>query len=257
MYYKYLNPERSNVIENLKIRFTQPSALNDPFEGAPLIKYDNNVFLLRTPTPENESKVAYNPRKSQSPVKSGQDLIDHLNYNLGILSLSRTRKNLLLWSHYADSHRGYVIGFDERHDFFKFNSEIGRCDPILVSYTSERPVINGPDETFWNEDNGFDPIVLAKILGHKPIDWAYEEEVRILQKLTMIPPSGCCQMNFDIILVDIPPTAISGIYLGANMNDDTQKKLIKTCTTKLFDIPIYKASLSDDSYSLKFNLFPM
>ena len=64
-------------------------------------------------------------------------------------------------------------------------------------------------------------------------------------------------MNFDIILVDIPPTAISGIYLGANMNDDTQKKLIKTCTTKLFDIPIYKASLSDDSYSLKFNLFPM
>lgn len=33
--FKYIRPERIDVIENLEIRFTQPNALNDPFELHP------------------------------------------------------------------------------------------------------------------------------------------------------------------------------------------------------------------------------
>ena len=33
--YKYLCPERVDVLQNLRIRFTQVSALNDPFESFP------------------------------------------------------------------------------------------------------------------------------------------------------------------------------------------------------------------------------
>ena len=33
--YKYLPPERVDIIENLKIRFTQTAVLNDPFESFP------------------------------------------------------------------------------------------------------------------------------------------------------------------------------------------------------------------------------
>jgi hypothetical protein len=33
--FKYIRPERIDVIENLEIRFTQPDALNDPFELRP------------------------------------------------------------------------------------------------------------------------------------------------------------------------------------------------------------------------------
>jgi len=103
MYYKYLSPDRFDVMCNLKIRFTQPGALNDPFEDAPLIKYENTepYFLILT---ENKRKVIPNSRKEE-PAKLGQQLKEHLNYAVGILSLSRTRKNQLLWSHYADSHR--------------------------------------------------------------------------------------------------------------------------------------------------------
>ena len=35
IFYKYLPPERINILQNRLIRFTQPSALNDPFEGRP------------------------------------------------------------------------------------------------------------------------------------------------------------------------------------------------------------------------------
>jgi len=30
--YKFVTPDRADVIENGRIRFTQPGALNDPFE---------------------------------------------------------------------------------------------------------------------------------------------------------------------------------------------------------------------------------
>ena len=33
--FKYIRPERIDVVENLEIRFTQPDALNDPFELRP------------------------------------------------------------------------------------------------------------------------------------------------------------------------------------------------------------------------------
>ena len=41
-YYKYLPPERIDVLRDLSIRFTQPSAQNDPFEFRPI-----SGFLLR------------------------------------------------------------------------------------------------------------------------------------------------------------------------------------------------------------------
>jgi hypothetical protein len=35
--YKYVPSERLDVLRNLRIRFTQPSAQNDPFEFRPLV----------------------------------------------------------------------------------------------------------------------------------------------------------------------------------------------------------------------------
>jgi hypothetical protein len=36
--YKYVPPERLDVLRNLRIRFTQPGAQNDPFEFRPLVR---------------------------------------------------------------------------------------------------------------------------------------------------------------------------------------------------------------------------
>jgi hypothetical protein len=41
-----------------------------------------------------------------------------LNQSVGILCLSEMRDSLLMWGHYADNHRGLVIGFDSDHPFF-------------------------------------------------------------------------------------------------------------------------------------------
>ncbi|EPJ44297.1 MAG: hypothetical protein OFPII_35920 [Osedax symbiont Rs1] len=45
--------------------------------------------------------------------------IAHQDFDMyGILSMTERIDNLLMWSHYADSHTGFVIGFDPSHDFF-------------------------------------------------------------------------------------------------------------------------------------------
>uniref|UniRef100_UPI0020CD2CC1 DUF2971 domain-containing protein n=1 Tax=Vibrio cholerae TaxID=666 RepID=UPI0020CD2CC1 len=51
-------------------------------------------------------------------VANGQyrDIIDQ---SYGILCLSAKEDSLLMWSHYGNSHKGYVIEFDTSHKFFK------------------------------------------------------------------------------------------------------------------------------------------
>ncbi len=44
MLYKYLPPERIDVLKNSRIRFSQPSSLNDPYERIKLIE---DLSLIR------------------------------------------------------------------------------------------------------------------------------------------------------------------------------------------------------------------
>lgn len=54
-----------------------------------------------------------------------KSLYDKLNNNCGIFSLSATPKNILMWSHYTDAHKGFVIEFDNTHPFFTYNKKDG------------------------------------------------------------------------------------------------------------------------------------
>jgi len=45
--YKYVIADRIDILENSRIRFTQPSALNDPFEMQPfIIAFDEEPKLI-------------------------------------------------------------------------------------------------------------------------------------------------------------------------------------------------------------------
>jgi hypothetical protein len=241
MYYKYLPKDRTDVIKNLKIRFTQPGALNDPFESTPLIKDFDDPYL--------------HLRASDQAAKSGADEILARSFTVGVLSLSRTKENLLLWSHYAGSHTGYAIEFDENNVFFKTNPEKGMYKPILVSYTSQRPIIKRSDINELENIFDFHFEDLIKILGQKSIDWAYEEEVRVFRDISNLLSLESYN-GYELKLAEIPPDAIIGIYLGANMEESVQREIISACQQNGLNVPIYKALLSNDSYSLDFSILP-
>ena len=95
----------------------------------------------------------------------------------GIFSLSRVNDNILLWSHYADSHHGFCIGYDEEELYdFVINSfkVIGMiADKRNINYSDSYPIII-PHKNITGEEYIITPITT------KSSDWAYEKEVRII-----------------------------------------------------------------------------
>jgi hypothetical protein len=94
--YKYLTLEAAaKVLDNNSIGFSQPQYFNDPFD---MPSYPEE------PTSNSLDRMFSRLRTM------GKDLAwaEHT----GILSLTRTPTNALMWAHYAQNHEGVVIGID-------------------------------------------------------------------------------------------------------------------------------------------------
>jgi hypothetical protein len=121
--YKYLDPARIDVLEQGRIRFTQPGALNDPFETLPCFTQYKQALLKSLHV---GAQKKFGAEAAQATLTERQALIDRalldipksMSRHFVLLSLSKVRNNLLMWSHYTDSHRGFVIGFDSNNPFF-------------------------------------------------------------------------------------------------------------------------------------------
>lgn len=117
MLYKYLS-DPNLVISDGYIRGTQLSALNDPFEA-------------------NYCKWSLEQLLTEIEIDSiKQDLIHRITERLkgvGVFSVTEVNDNLLMWSHYANQHRGAALKFyfNQKINFLA-NPEITK-DPITGS----------------------------------------------------------------------------------------------------------------------------
>ena len=126
------------VLKRLKI--SDIKDLNDPYE---LTGYIVNV----------------NKKKVKNEFK--EDISD----KYGIICFSNSYHSMLMWSHYADKHRGICLGFDICED---------DCFDVIYSesMTNFQNNFNTPSTPFTLKD-------LQGILSLKYREWAYEEECRI------------------------------------------------------------------------------
>src|SRR5512133_2548889 len=95
--YKYVNYDVGlRILENNSIAFSSPNNFNDPFELAasyPSVRSENYAV------PQLE--MMRRDLKKEVWAK-----------NTGILSLTRSPLNPLMWAHYGEEHTGFVIGLD-------------------------------------------------------------------------------------------------------------------------------------------------
>jgi len=98
--------------------------------------------------------------------KTIRDKILEEKGTLRILSLSRVNNNQLMWSHYADGHKGIAIGV--KIDNEKYDVQPIEYDGIVTIRNSD---YNGQ--------------TAREILRHKLEVWSYEEEVRVFQRNQM------------------------------------------------------------------------
>ncbi|QYK13918.1 DUF2971 domain-containing protein [Shewanella rhizosphaerae] len=155
--YKYM-PYREDFFLKFRLRASQRGVLNDPFELSPAQDLVDKVLR------DGLSKDFF---------EQAEQFSTDGNFNeVGVISFTENYNNLLMWSHYANEHKGIVIEFDYEKLNYYFNYKLSSSNTIeRVLYNRERfsPLQN--------------EICVKDLLLTKSDDWIYEKEHRILPKL--------------------------------------------------------------------------
>lgn len=166
IYYKYLSYIDEETFINPTIRLSVPEHLNDPFESSACNTLQSK-FKIKSIFDDSDIMLA--------PIKKHVIKNDINKYC--IVSLSETSRNLLMWSHYANEHRGICIGYYE--DFLEPETNTttkmrGHFKPIQVKYDSLRYYSDENEDKLTSEGQIF------KALTNKSNDWIYEKEHRCI-----------------------------------------------------------------------------
>ena len=254
--YKYF-PVNHNTLAtflNKKIWFSFPQDFNDPFDcqinadktcskacceqcrDAYGPQCDQFLFAL--------SKLTLDPGINIKQVaKSTNDQLK----NVGVCCFSKNNNNILMWSHYADSHKGICVEFEQDA---LFNEKIKFSD---VKYHESFPFLKLQYELDnMEEDCGgnFTPMdrVIAVfsdvILTTKYKAWKDEEEVRAIYTGNVDFKS-----NGGFIF---SPVAIKNIFFGCKTGAQDMAKIKQLFTGKEFSsIRFFQMQKAADEYLLQ------
>lgn len=145
---------------------------------------------------------------------------------IGVCCFSKNNTNLLMWAHYADSHKGICIEFDEKYMPFSkaFN----------VQYESNIPELN-TDLLFENEEN---PEFIQKLLSFKSTDWKDEQEMRILHQET--------NKNYYY-----PIESLKAIYFGLKANSSDVEMICSIIKSKTQNVKFFQMNYIDKKFGIE------
>jgi hypothetical protein len=260
--YKYCSPERLDILQNCQVRFTQPNKFNDPFELLP--SYTDKVSseyafmnwgegidksyrelrmagfnlpaLDKFEESKNTSKEKILNRLSTDPYYANLMLWGSVyplfsSIFVGVLCLTEKPNNLLMWSHYASSCKGFVIGFDTTNNWFNGNTGHNGLYTIQkVKYDDKRP------------SEKLDEAIFAK--GK---DWSYEEEWRIISAV-----HDCTQVSdgSDIFVKNFPMDSVVSLIIGCKMRSKDRIELLKQ-SKKFPNAELYRSYPDPRKYEME------
>jgi hypothetical protein len=264
-FFKYAPPERVNLLEVLKIRFTPGDEFNDPFEITPSARFMENPeyfdrFVTRCANQQASREVADSKilreereeRITELRAKLGSDFKGNLIGIKGVaLSAMRTRfgdyrilclsrvhpedpAGLLLWAHYTVGHTGLVFEFNEGHEWIRAHDSRSHDlrDMGEVEYRTERPLLEGS-------------AVRRNCYLAKSKHWDYENEYRLVR-------SSSDQELDSHSLASIPSSLIISVTLGADMAPEVYEKLMRILNGNpaLAHVKVYQGELHVDEYKV-------
>ena len=247
--YKYVSAERINILQNRLIRFTQPNALNDPFEAMPYFhafatksglasafadmirqaptvvwqdfrrvtqtNLDRQDFADKLERDPDYADWLYKNVGLPDPLPKERKRVERWFNIVGILSLSKTWDNLLMWAHYAEEHTGFVLMFDGSHKFFEGNEFFpGFAKPEPVQYKLERP------------STTIEEVTIPEIFLTKGSDWQYEKEWRYLKFLNDADKRHETPNTPSVELFQLPPKCIRGVILGCRSSKELKDTIV-------------------------------
>lgn len=240
--YKYRTySERSlNMLKNEVVWAATPESFNDPFDchlvpgkNKNTDDLQNQVFQIISelyPKEEAEKQIKeIKDRNKHKPIVEIEDknLTKHFEQakQMGIFSLSEKKDQILMWSHYADYHKGFCLEFHREDHMHNFLDHF-MCRPVI--YEREYPNLNRTLD-HWEIN-----------LYTKAIDWKYEAEWRLVFK-----KGGQLYPN---------PSPLTGIIFGLKMPEEHKINLLDTIPNKK-GITFYQAERKPGSFALVINKY--
>jgi hypothetical protein len=212
------------TIESRLLRISRLRDLNDPFESR---------MGITGIIPEGESKV-----------NAWLDSIrDQQHSMFGLLCFSNTPRESVLWSHYADKHRG--VALEVKFDFHP--------DQVIeIHYPIERPTIDAKIYVKLRQDEAEFKRYLLSLLDllirRKSPGWAYEREYRVFFDI---------QNNKDLIMSGghyfkrIPDNFLTRVILGWRCPLDEQYIIKALEVSGLTSTKVVRAKMSLDTYEVQ------
>lgn len=252
--YKYLpyNQYSLHLLINHELWLGSPDMLNDPFEGEFIIKnYKEfqNIEFIKSLLDSSKNGIYDEIFYSINCEKLLQDETEFLNRlydylslyikkHFGTTSFSMNCNSISMWSHYADSHKGFIAIFNrEELERTSLNNSAKLIDVTYEGFPSIE--LNFKNSKIEIKDT-------ESLLTGKLPEWATEQEVRIIKKdkyESLIPR-----------LLKFEPNSLLGIILGSRMtfeNARTIGQIIRI--NKDLNVDSYYAFKNEDRNQLLFN----
>lgn len=130
-------------LKDSTLAFTPPSRFNDPFDTNIAVDYEPRSDDLRAWYRCHSAGRAHGlsedrfiemhlnePTRFEKVLKDAKDAF--IERDVGVACFTEQANDPLMWAHYADKHRGVMIGFDTSNPIFS--------NARLVKYSKMRPV---------------------------------------------------------------------------------------------------------------------
>ncbi len=195
---------RELIVDSL-LYFPSPSSFNDPFDCRLPVDFRAPAHVIeqywrrwvREAYPGLTARQ-YRPRiqqkihEARTPAgqKNQLEAFWRTLYANGIVCLAKDPASTLMWSYYAEGHRGIAIRFNTTIENLPWIT--ANFFPLEVRYQAEFPYIN-----FYRTS---DYERIARALGTKSLAWEHEGEWRFVRKC------------FGYL--SVPPAMIDGVVLG-------------------------------------------
>lgn len=161
--YKYfsINENTIRTLINNELYFSSPHDYNDPFEC--LFNIDIPKGSKAASMAKYEFKDNIDSNQNDILEEIEKSLNDGILSKIGIACFSESNDDILMWSHYANYHKGICLEFDWKPfvDFFQGKK---------VKYNPELPTV------IYSDNDPTEEII--KAMFSKLDHWDYEDEVR-------------------------------------------------------------------------------
>jgi len=240
------------LLADNKIYCSDPSTFNDPWDCKPHF----NTEILEDPVERqnhvrwdvdlchryNRNMTAESIAQMETKLLADRELlaktIDQLSQQMWPAIAARYRiyclgpdvGNLLMWSHYADNHRGICLEFSTRNEVM--------CCPQPVEYLSTFPLIRAYST---------DPYENLRPLLVKADVWKYEKEYRLIaQERSASTPHDTLMTDNNFL--QLPQSALVSIIVGCLGPYDAVRRVVAQVHPTL---PVKKAIRVPNRFELQ------